>query len=128
MLRCEFEPRIFHIFINILLTSRIVTLFLLLELLNAVFLVFLFYFKFVCFIFNYFIQINSSLNNTCRCITTHVVFELIRRVCFFITFSQSDDNGFEHLIPSNVRCPVDLLHLLNLVGSGQSRCPITGAL
>ena len=69
------------------------------------------YFYFMFCLFYHFIKIISFLNNTCRCITTRVVLELLCRVCFFIT--QSDDNGFEHLIPSNVRCPVHLLHLLN---------------
>ena len=82
---------------------------------------FLFYFLLVLF------SIILFKSFTCRCITTNVVLQLICHVCFFITFKQSDDNGFEHLIPSNVRCPVDLLHLLNVVDSGQSRCPTASA-
>ena len=31
------------------------------------------------------------------------------------SLSVSDDNGFEHFIPSIARCLVDLLHLLNVV-------------
>ena len=84
--------------------------FFVLELLNAVFLVFL-------FIFCLFVLFSIILFKLFHflTITTHVVLELICRVSFFITFSQCDDNGFDHLIPSNVRCPVDLLHLLNVV-------------
>ena len=49
----------------------------------------------------------TFLKYACRCVTTHVDLELICRVCFFIIFNQSDENGFGHLILSNVRCPVD---------------------
>ena len=97
-----------------MLLPRNVTFFFVFELLNFVFLVFLFYFFFLFVLFSIILSLFFSfLNNTCRCIRTHVVLKLICRVCFFIT--QSDDNGFDHLIPSNVRCPVDLLNLLNVV-------------
>ena len=108
------------IYFLVLLPSSIAAFYLVLELLNGVFLNHVFI-LFPNILFHY-LLIHLSINitylkNACRCVTAHVVLELICLVCFFIIFNQSNGNGFGHLIPCNVRCPVDQRSMTNEGGN-----------
>ena len=91
-----------------LLPSSIVAFYFVFELLNVVFPEHVcLFFLFSIIIFHYlcihlFINI-TFLKSACR----FAIIELIWRVRFFTIFNKSDDNGIGHLIPTNVRCPVD---------------------